>query len=70
MKSKKVAPSMGLSAAREMIGDGIEQTRDWIGIGGVFNMSATDHCGLDKDQSLEMIVIRKGRMVPLSVTPK
>lgn len=70
MKVKKVNPSIGLSEARDRIRDGIEQTREWIGTAGVFNMSRTDHCGLDKDQSLEMLVIRSGKMVPLPVASK
>lgn len=33
--------------------------KNWPGTGGIFNMSPTDHCGLDKD-AFEMVVVRNG----------
>ena len=50
-----------------MIRDGIEETKEWPGTAGRFNMSTSDHTGLDKDDSLEMIYVDKGgRLIPLS----
>lgn len=41
------------------IRDGIEKTRKMVGISGVFNMSATDHNGLDLS-AFEMVKVFKG----------
>ena len=66
IKAKDVTPDMDVENARQLIRDGIEQTKGWVGIAGRFNMSRTDHTGLDKYDSLEMLVITKGgKVVPL-----
>ena len=51
---KKVGPD------RQKIRDYIEtKIKKWVATGGTFNMSAQDHCGLDKD-SFEMVVVKNG----------
>jgi branched-chain amino acid transport system substrate-binding protein len=65
MKEKHVTPTMEVAAARQLIRDGIEQTKGWLGISGEYNMSADDHTGLDKDKSLEMCVVKGGKILPL-----
>lgn len=51
---KKVGPD------KKKIRDYIENNiKNWPGTGGIFNMSAKDHCGLDKD-SFEMVVVKNG----------
>jgi len=51
---KKVGPDKG------KIRDYIEtKINNWPGAGGVFKMSAKDHCGLDKD-SMDMVVVKNG----------
>ncbi len=67
MKAKGITPTMDPATARQLIRDGIEQTRGWLGITGEYNMSADDHTGLDKDKSLEMCVVRAGKIVPLAL---
>ncbi len=42
------------------IRDHIEQTKGFVGMHGIFNMSAKDHNGLSKDD-LEMIVVKDGK---------
>ena len=65
MKAKKVTPDMDLQKARDLIRDGIEATKNWVGVHGVFNMTATDHVGLDKDKSLSILSVDKaGKIVP------
>jgi branched-chain amino acid transport system substrate-binding protein len=67
LRAKQITPKMDVAKARELIRDGIEETKDWPGTAGRFNMSPTDHTGLDKDDSLEMIYVDKGgRLIPLS----
>ncbi len=67
IKAKNVTPDMDLDRARQLIRDGIEETKGWIGTAGRFNMSPEDHTGLDMYDSLEMLVITKGgKVVPLS----
>jgi branched-chain amino acid transport system substrate-binding protein len=67
MKTKKVTPDMDLAQARQLIRDGIEETKGWVGITGIFNMSPQDHTGLDKNDSLELLYIDKGgKIIPLS----
>jgi branched-chain amino acid transport system substrate-binding protein len=46
-------------ATPEQIRNGIEQSSNLVGISGVFNMSATDHNGLDLT-AFEMVKIVKG----------
>lgn len=58
MKAKKITPDMDLKKARKLLRDGIEQTKGWVGIHGEFNMSPKDHCGLDKDKSLEILYLK------------
>lgn len=67
MKTKNITPSMNVETARALIRDGIEETSGWIGMGGVFNMSPTDHVGLDKDRSLDMLEVRGGKIAPVQV---
>lgn len=67
MKAKKITPDMDPVKARALIRDGIEETKGWVGTAGTFNMSPKDHTGLDKDGSLEMLVVEKGgKIIPLS----
>ncbi len=67
LKAKKITPDMDLAKARTLIRDGIEETKDWVGTAGKFNMSPTDHTGLDKDGSLELLTVDKGgKIIPLS----
>jgi branched-chain amino acid transport system substrate-binding protein len=67
MRDKQITSQMDVARARALIRDGIEETKDWPGTAGRFNMSSTDHNGLDKDDSLEMIYVDKGgRLIPLS----
>ncbi|MEW6349148.1 MAG: ABC transporter substrate-binding protein [Thermodesulfobacteriota bacterium] len=65
VKDKNVGPDLDLITARQLIRDGLEQTKGWIGIAGEFTMSPEDHTGLHKDTSLEMCTIRGGKVVPL-----
>ena len=57
---------LAISALREVgpdpakIRDHIENTKGFVGMHGIFNMSARDHNGLSKDD-LEMIVVKDGR---------
>ncbi len=69
LDSKNVTPEMDIEYARKLVRDGIEQTKGWIGIAGRFNMSPTDHTGLDKQDSLEMLTMSKGKIVPLKKAP-
>ena len=46
-------------ASPAQIRDGLEQTRKLVSVSGVFNMSATDHNGLDLS-AFEMVKIHKG----------
>lgn len=67
MNKKKITPDMDLKKARKLIRDGIEETQKWIGIHGEFNMSKTDHVGLDKDKSMDILRVEKGgKIVPNS----
>jgi len=67
IKAKKITPDMDLAKARQLLRDGIEETKDWVGTAGKFNMSPKDHTGLDKDGSLEMLTVDKGgKIIPLS----
>ena len=67
MKQRNVTPDIPVEQAREAIRNGIEETKGWIGIAGTFYMSPHDHTGLDKYDSLEMLVVSKdGKVVPLS----
>lgn len=50
---------------KDKIRDYIENTKGFVGTGGVFNMSPEDHCGLQKD-AFEMITVKDGKFVALS----
>ncbi len=50
---------------KDKIRDYIENTKWFVGTGGVFNMSPEDHCGLQKD-AFEMITVKDGKFVALS----
>jgi len=66
MKAKKVTPDMDVQKARDLIRDGVEATKNWTGVHGVFNMTAKDHVGLDKDKSLSILTVDKaGKIAPL-----
>jgi len=65
IKSKKITPGTDVAKARELIRDGIEETRGWLGTAGEFNMSSSDHTGLDKDKSLELCTVKARKIVPL-----
>ena len=43
----------------------IENTKGFVGTGGIFNISAEDHCGLQKD-AFEMMTVKDGKFVSLS----
>jgi branched-chain amino acid transport system substrate-binding protein len=47
------------------IRDHIENTKGFVGTGGIFNFSPEDHCGLDKT-AFEMITVKDGKFVALS----
>ena len=40
----------------------IEKAQGWVGTAGEFNLSSRDHCGLDKDKSLEMCTVKAGKI--------
>lgn len=66
LRSKQISPEMDVTKARELLRNGIEETKDWPGITGRFNMTPTDHNGLDKDEAIEMIYVDKGgNLIPL-----
>ena len=68
IKAKNVTPDMDVNRARQLIRDGIEETKGWVGTAGRFNMTPEDHTGLDKYDSLEMLIVTKGgKVVPLSL---
>jgi branched-chain amino acid transport system substrate-binding protein len=48
------------STDRERVRAEIENTRNFIGVDGIFNMSASDHMGLDL-RSFKMVEVRNGR---------
>ena len=45
---------------KEKVRDAIENMKGFVGTGGVFNFSATDHNGLDKD-AFEMLTVKDGK---------
>jgi branched-chain amino acid transport system substrate-binding protein len=51
-------------ADREKARDAIENIKGFVGTGGVFNLSAADHNGLDID-SFEMLTVKKGKFAVL-----
>jgi branched-chain amino acid transport system substrate-binding protein len=48
------------------IRDYIESKKGFVGTGGVFNFSAQDHCGLDKN-AFEMMTVKGDKFVPLGI---
>jgi len=52
------------STDKAKVRDALESVRDFIGIDGVFNMSPTDHMGLDLTY-FRMIEVKKGNWVPV-----
>lgn len=54
-----VAALKAVGPDRAKIRDFVENTHDFVGQHGIFNFSATDHNGLDKDD-LEMVVVKDG----------
>ena len=50
---------------REKVRSAIENMKGFVGTGGVFNYSATDHNGLDLD-AFEMLTVKDGRFVTLA----
>jgi len=53
------AIEMGGSAEPATIRDNLEKIQGFIGTGGIFNFSATDHNGLDAS-AFEMVAIEQG----------
>ena len=49
-------------ADREKVRDAIENMQGFVGTGGIFNFSATDHNGLDID-AFEMLTVKDGQFV-------
>jgi branched-chain amino acid transport system substrate-binding protein len=58
-----VAALRAVGPDRAKIRDYIENTKNFVGTGGVFNFSAEDHTGLTKD-AFEMITIKSGKFLP------
>ncbi len=54
-----------VGADREKVRSAIEQTKGFVGTGGVFNYSPSDHNGLDLN-AFEMLTVKDGRFVPLA----
>lgn len=48
------------STEKEEVRIALEQTKNFIGSAGIFNMSEADHCGLSKE-AFEMIIVKDGR---------
>jgi len=46
--------------------DYIENRKGFVGTGGIFNFSAEDHCGLDKN-AFEMMTVKEGKFMPLGI---
>jgi branched-chain amino acid transport system substrate-binding protein len=55
----KVPPTMPLDQARAKVRDELEKVRNFAGTGGIFNMSAEDHVGLD-ERSMVLVRIEGG----------
>lgn len=58
----KVAPTTPLGEARARIRDELERVTNFVGTGGIFNMSPEDHVGLD-ERSMVLVRIEGGRWV-------
>jgi branched-chain amino acid transport system substrate-binding protein len=59
-----VAALRAVGPDRAKIRDYIENTKSFVGTGGVFNYSPTDHVGLHKD-ALEIYTVKNGAFVPV-----
>ena len=46
------------SSKPKAIRDALENTRNYVGLNGVFNMSKTDHLGLDLNSGIKMLIIK------------
>jgi branched-chain amino acid transport system substrate-binding protein len=53
------------STDKELIRSAIEQLQGFVGTGGIFYFSPSDHNGLNID-AFEMLTVRKGKFVPLA----
>ena len=58
-----IAALKAVGPDRAKIRDYIENTKNFVGTGGVFNFSPEDHTGLTKD-AFEMITIKGGKFFP------
>jgi branched-chain amino acid transport system substrate-binding protein len=58
-----IAALKAVGPDRAKIRDYIENTKNFVGTGGVFNYSPEDHTGLTKD-AFEMITIQDGKFLP------
>jgi branched-chain amino acid transport system substrate-binding protein len=58
-----IAALRAVGPDRAKIRDYIENTKNFVGTGGVFNFSPEDHTGLSKD-AFEMITIKSGKFLP------
>ena len=58
-----IAALRAVGPDRAKIRDYIENTKNFVGTGGIFNYSAEDHTGLTKD-AFEMITIKGGKFLP------
>lgn len=56
----KKALDSGAAPTRDGIRDGLEKIQGFVGTAGVFNLSPTDHVGLNKE-AFEMLVIKNGK---------
>lgn len=54
-----------VGADREKVRTAVENTKGFVGTGGVFNFSPADHNGLGLD-AFEMLTVKDGRFVPLA----
>jgi len=60
MAFAKVSPGAPLDQARARIRDELEKVKNFVGTGGIFNMSAEDHVGLD-ERSMVLVRIEGGK---------
>lgn len=59
MALSKVSPTMPLDQAHALVRDELEKVKNFAGTGGIFNMSAEDHVGLD-ERSMLLVRIEGG----------
>ncbi|MBI3031442.1 MAG: ABC transporter substrate-binding protein [Candidatus Rokubacteria bacterium] len=60
MAFAKVSPTMPLDQARAKVRDELEKVKNFAGTGGIFNMSAEDHVGLD-ERSMVLVRVEGGK---------